>query len=178
MLEARAYTGELIKQIGASVRAMRGRSDAAADAPPPALFPDPLRYYRQNMRLMFSTARTLGVPLAAVLQPTLLRSNSAGRAYRDPLMAETASSWSRIDYWGEKDALYAEARRIFADLQREFDDGRQGLVRDYAPLLDQEQTPSYIDQAHFTPAANAVIAEQLARDLAPLLAAGKDKLIH
>lgn len=167
MIKARSYAAEVLMQMGASLRARRGGEETAA-APAP-LFPDPLGYYRRNMRLMFATARSLEVPLLAVLQPTLLASNSAGRAYREPLMAETASSWSSIDFWGEKDALYAEARSIFRGLAREFDDGRTGLVRDYSLLLDAEAEPSYIDQAHFTPAANAIIADALAADIQEFL---------
>lgn len=171
LLVDRTYLREVIEEAGASLRSRTGGASAAPRAPA-GLFPDPMGPYRRNLVMMIAAARAQHVPIAVILQPTMLVSNSAGLGYREAFRAEVASSWSLIDFWGEKDRLYAEARGIVADLGRRHDDGRTVIVRDYAAMFDQEREPSYLDQAHFTAAANLAIAQAMARDLRPLIAAG------
>lgn len=175
LLVDRTYLREVLDEAGASVRGRMGGGKGGRA--PAGLFPDPMGPYRRNLKLMIAVARGQHVPIAMILQPTMLVSNSVGLAYREAFRAEVDESWSSIDFWAEKDRLYAEARVIFADLRRQHDDGRAVIVRDYAAMFDQEREPSYLDQAHFTAAGNLAIAQAMARDLMPLLTSGSTSSI-
>jgi len=167
LLTARSYVTEVLDELTASVRYRVGGTPApeADDAPPPGLGSDPLRYHRQNHRLILAAASALRVPILSALQPTVLRSKSLDKPYRQVFIQEVDMSWSRIDFWSEKDRLYAEARAQVAAAAAEWPAGCQQLVRDYSTLFDTETEPAYPDQGHFTVWANDRIAAAMADDL-------------
>lgn len=164
MLRARSYAFNVWDEMRAMVRARTGRAGPST-APPKPLGPDPLRYYTRNVEMMMAVSNALGSAHAAVLMPTVLLSNSTGKPHRDAVIAQWRSSWTPVDYWGEKEQLFRESREAFAALGARYDDGRRIVVRDYSRLLDEEREPFYIDQSHYTLAGNDVIARRLADDL-------------
>jgi hypothetical protein len=168
MTRDRSYVYQMVQETRSMIRARFDADDAPSEAPP-SISSEPLRYYRRNVELMIAATKVLGARHMAVLQPTVLVSNSQGRRYRAAFIEESKSSWSGIDYWGEKEALYRRAEEIFGALAERNDDERLVAVRDYSHIFDDEAEPSYIDQAHYTAAANAVIATRLTRDLSETL---------
>jgi hypothetical protein len=164
MLADRSYTVALLDRV-AAMATSRLPGPVETAQPVPGLFPNPLTYYKRNVELMIAASRALGAAHVAVLQPTLLLSNSEGRSYRAPYIQESRSSWERVDFWGEKETLWKRAEGIFEDLNARHDNGRTVVVRSFSHVLDDEAEPSYIDQAHYTAAANTVIAKRLGLEL-------------
>lgn len=165
MLRDRSYAYNVWNETRAMVRARVAGPDASPAAAHAGLEPDPMRYYRRNVELMIAASRTLEFAHAAVLMPTMLASNSKGRAYRQTIIDTQDSIWRGHDYWGAKEALYRDAAAAYAQFAARYDDGTRVIVRDYRSVLDAETEPSYIDQSHYTLYAADVIAARLADDL-------------
>jgi hypothetical protein len=167
LMRARSYFAWFADETAASIRAHLpgGTPTAAAELRPVDLGPDPYRYLRRNVSMMIGASRTLGAAHVAVFMPTVLVSNSADKPYRQVWIADIGSRFRPTDYWGAMEQLYRNGEAIYRDLSARFDDGRTAVVRDYSHMFDQETTPSYIGESHYTAAGNAAIAARLADDL-------------
>jgi len=118
-----------------------------------------IRRYRRSVRLAAQLGRLQGLPTVFAIQPFL-----GGKAYKTPLERRLLDL-TMEDYEDRMNPWY----RVLAAEAEKLTRGEGAAFLDYSDLLAAEKPTTFADQWHFSDVGHTLLADALARDLAPLL---------
>ncbi len=119
-----------------------------------------IRKYRKSVRLAAQLGRLQGLSMIFAMQPFL-----GGKVYKTPFERRLLDL-TKEDYENQINPWY---RRLAVEAEKVARGEEAAAFFDYSDLLAGEEKTTFADQWHFSDFGHAILAEALARDLAPLL---------
>ena len=131
-----------------------------------------LREYRYNLLSMIGVAKSNNIKIALFLQPILgIGEKPLGPKEKDILERFAEREPHRKD-WHKKvkeAGLYDEAGRLFYDIKKEHDDGKNVSVENIMDAFDNMETDIYIDSMHYNDYGNEILADRMKASVLKLL---------